>query len=173
MLATLPEGDNLSWNLIREKYLPELPTAKIPIIIPKMEIEDTFGLTRWWIANETGNFILILKNKDESVKLQVRRVKEIETTPLKETFEELDNYYIALKRWDKKDLDAHDYSSFHRAIKRLLLKANGDKEKIKRAMVWCHNRYAKDNIDWSLDTVIKKWPEAVREIKSYEKYIRK
>ena len=55
-------------------------------------------------------------------------------------------------------------------MRQLLLKAKGDIEKIKRAIDWVDTR---DYIEWSLETVVKKYAEAVKPVAAYEKYITK
>ena len=165
-LAEIPEGDNISWNMIKTKYLPDLPAANIPLIIPKLEMDDIWGITKWWIANETGAFILIVngtsKSKDKQIKLMVKRVKEVESTPFKEAFREIDNCYISAKGWSMKDLDAHDFQRMHKAVKHLLIKAKGDVGRVKEVITWCANKYKSSDIDWGLETCIKKWPEAMK-----------
>lgn len=172
ILELLPEGKNISWNKIKLLYLPDVPSARIPYIIPTMEMNDEFGLLVWWGKNPERNFTLVLADKRCDFKLQVKLVRnpKLKTTPLKDLFEELGALYIKLKKWDVKDLDGSDYGRMNKSIKRLLIKSRGDKEKVKKAINWCYIKYGTE-FEWTLNTVESKYAEAVRPIKEYEKYL--
>lgn len=174
ILELLPDGKSVSWNKIKLLYLPEVPSARIPYIVPLMEMQDEFGLIKWWAQHPDRNFTLVLSSKVEDVKLQIKLFKangkRPQLTPLKELFKELGSLYIQLKKWDVKDLDGSDYARMNKSIKRLLIKAKGDKEKVKRAINWVA---AQDYQDWSFETVEKKYADAIRPVKPYEKFLKK
>jgi hypothetical protein len=173
ILELLPEGKNISWNKIKLLYLPDVPSAKIPYIIPQISMDDDdFKLMKWWSQNEDKNFTLILADKKYDFKLQVKLVRnpKLKTTPLKELFEEIGALYIKLKKWNIKDVDGSDYGRMNKSIKRLLIKARGDKIKVIKAINWVAGQ---EYIDWSLETVEKKYADAVRPVAEYEKYLKK
>jgi hypothetical protein len=150
-----------------------VPSAKIPYIIPVMElVDDKFGLLKWWAEYPDKNFALVLSDKIYDFKLQVKLVRnpKLKTTPLKELFEELGALYVKLKKWDVKDLDGSDYGRMNKSIKRLLIKAKGDKNKVIKVINWVH---AQEYPDWSLETAEKKYAEAIRPRQEYEKFLKK
>jgi len=167
---------NISWFKIRTEYLPELPMAKIPYVLPVIEMEDKFGLIKWWATNSNKQFELILTqmNNDEEVRLSVKlcpsKAEKVESTPLKEVFKEIGSYYIQLKNWNIKDLDKEDYARMNKSIKRLLMKAKGDKNRIKQAILYVSQQ---EYLEWTLETVEKKYADAHRLVKPYEKYLKK
>lgn len=172
VLELLPEGKTISWNKIKMFYLPDLPSAKIPYILPQMELSDEFGIIMWWAKNPDRNFSLVLADKRYDFKLQVKPVRnpKLQTTPLKELFKEIGDLYIKLKKWDVKDLDGTDYGRMNKSIKRLLIKAKGDKEKVKKVINWVAGR---DYLDWTLESCEKKYAEALRPVKNYEQFLKK
>jgi hypothetical protein len=167
-----PEGKNISWHKLVNHYINfTTPKPEVPV----EEKEDTFGLIEWWkeqgdlqsiwLVSKSADFkVLVKKGKQEKIKPEVKQ-------GMRDTYYELDHYYIKLKRWDNKDLSRNDYARMHRSLKELLEKAKLDKEKVKKAIKWCHDNYG-TRLEWSLETVCKKYAEAQREIKPHEKYLK-
>jgi hypothetical protein len=169
---TFDEGENVSWDKIRQKYLPEQGLSRLSLAFPHMDTIDKWGLVKWWEQNPDKNFILYIKDPKYRTQLKVTiyNHKEEEMTPLKEAFFIITNYYIDKKKIEKSDLDSSDYGRIHRAVRQLLLKSKGDMEKIRKAIDWVAGR---DYIEWSIETVVKKYAEAMRPVASYEKYLKK
>ena len=172
MWDLLPDGKNISWNKIKEQYLPDAPLSKLALAFPHMDSIDEWGLVKWWETQPDKHFVLYIKDPKYKTKLKVSifNPTEAEMTPLKEAFKIITDHYIQLKKWDRKDMDASDYARIHRVTRRLLLKANGDMNRIKQAMDWVASR---DYMEWSIETVEKKFAEAVRPVEPYEKYMKK
>jgi hypothetical protein len=172
MWDRLPEGKNISWNKIKECYLPDAPLSKLALAFPHMDSIDEWGLLDWWEKQPDRNFVLYIKDPKYQTKLKiiVFNKKEEEMTPLKEALKIIGEHFIILKKWDKKDIDASDYARIYRVVRRLLLKANGDIAKIKKAMDWVAGQ---GYMEWTIETVEKKYADAVRPVQNYEKYIKK
>jgi hypothetical protein len=165
MWERLPEGKNISWHKLVHNYIDfSLPKLEIPV----EEKFDEWGLTDWW-QKQKGLIILRIKSKQGAFALLVRVAKIAEADKAKmsekinEVYEEITNFYIGVKKWKKTDLDRNDYGRIRKAIKAMLEKANFDKEKVIDAIKWCYIKY-KDapHIDWTIETVLKKYPEAVK-----------
>jgi hypothetical protein len=171
MWDELPEGKNISWNKIKECYLPDKPLSRLALAFPHMDSLDEWGLVKWWEEQPDKGFVLYIKDPKYKTKLKVSvlNVKEEQITPLKEAFKMITEYYIILKKWDRKDMDASDYARIHKCTRRLLLKSRGDIEKIKQAMTFVSNQ---GYMEWTMETVEKKYPDAVRVVQPYEKYIK-
>lgn len=58
-------------------------------------------------------------------------------------------------------------------IRELLEKAKYDTAKVKKAILWCNEQYAGSKVDWTLETVVKKFAEAVRNVAPWEKFVEK
>ena len=102
------------------------------------------------------------------LKVTVMNNKDKEMTPLKEAFKIITDYYIQLKGWNRSDMDASDYARIHSCTRHLLLKSKGDMNKIKQAMDWVmRQKY----MEWNMETVVKKFPEAMKVVPAYQKYI--
>lgn len=172
MWQQLPEGKNISWNKIKENYLSEKSLSRLALAFPHMDSLDEWGIVKWWEMQPDKSFILYIKDPKYKTKLKVTvfNPKEEEMTPLKEAFKILVEHYITLKKWERKDLDASDYARIHRSTRRLLLKSRGDIEKIKHAMDFVANQ---GYMEWTIETVEKKYADAVRPIQHYEKYLKK
>lgn len=171
MWERLPEGKNISWHKLINKYIDfEMPKPAIPV----EDKFDEFGLCEWWKKQQNLK-ILRLKDKNTPLALIIRpaKIEPEKITPLKMLYQEITDYFISLKKWDKNDLDRGDYNRMHRAIKQLVEKSKCDKEKVKRAIKWCHEQYRGSGIDWTLETVLKKYPAAVKPIDPMEKYLKK
>ena len=171
----LPEGKNISWHKLINHYIGfELPKPVLPV----EEKFDEWGITDWW-QQQKDLHVLKIKNKNNGFTLVFRQdqVKEEDRKrlagPISEQYKEISDYYIKLKRWDIKDLDRSDYNRMYKSIKIMLEKANYDKARVIRAIKWCHDKYFGNQIDWTLETVVKKYPEACRPVKDYEKYLKK
>jgi hypothetical protein len=168
-----PEGENLSWNKIKDNYLPQGGGVQgLTLAFPQVDSLDKWGLLEWWEANTDKNFVLVIKDPKYATQLKVTavKVKEEQLTPLKEAFRVIRDHFLYLKKWDLKDLDASDYARINRVGKHLLLKAKGDINKIKKAMDWVASRGYEE---WTMETVLKKYPDAVRKVPAYEKYMKK
>lgn len=169
-----PEGKNISWHKLCNHYIDfTMPKPEIPV----EEQRDKWGLMEWW-ATQPDLAVLRLVNKDLPFTLVVRVDKKGPALPekqmhLRDVYKELGEYYIALKKWDSKDLDRGDYGRMNRALKQLLEKAKFDKDKVKHAIKWCAEQYVEGRVDWTLETVVKKYAEAVRPVKDYEKFVKK
>jgi hypothetical protein len=168
-----PEGKNISWHKLVNHYIDfTVPKPEIPV----EEMGDKFGLLEWW--NEQKDLgMLRLTDKEYPFTLIIKVDKGAKTLLLphlgdKGTYKELGEYYITLKKWNPEDLNRNDYSRMNRALKELLEKSRYDKEKVKRAIAWCDKQYG-TKFEWGLETVVKKFAEAVRPIKEYEKYLKK
>jgi hypothetical protein len=172
MWQQLPEGKNISWNKIKENYLPDKPLTRLALAFPHLDSLDEWGIVRWWEQQPDKNFVLYIKDPKYNIKLKVAilNLKEEAMTPLKEAFKMITEHYIMLKKWDRKDMDASDYARIHKCTRRLLLKSKGDIEKIKQAMNFVANQ---GYMEWTMETVEKKYPDAVRPVQSYEKYVKK
>jgi hypothetical protein len=162
-----PEGKNISWHKLVNNYIDfQVPKP----ILPVEEKYDDWGLIDWWMKNKVH--VLRIKDRNTSFSLIVRQEKRKaeHVEPIKELFKEICALYIKLKKWDEKDISGENWNRMHRAVKTLLENAHGDKEKVKKAIRWCHEKYLGSQIDWTLETVIKKYPEAVRQVSPFEKY---
>lgn len=175
MWNDLPEGKNISWHKLINNYVDfEMPKPVMPV----EEKFDEWGITDWW-QKQKSLTCLRIKSKQGSFTLVVRtaRVKKEEESVRKGTlndqYKEISEYYIKLKKWDVKDLDRADYGRMYKAIKVMLEKAKYDKSKVLRAIKWCHDKYLGSQIDWTMETVLKKYPEACRPVNPMEKYMKK
>jgi len=74
--------------------------------------------------------------------------------------------YIRLTGLDLKDFKPDDYARTGKAIKTLISKADGNDEKVLGALEWI----SKQDYHWTLETLIKKWVEAVKGIKDVVKW---
>jgi len=167
-----PEGKNISWHKLVNHYIDfAVPKPELPV----EEKNDTFGLLEWW-AKQPDMHVLRLTCKGYDFGLIIKRDKEKIFIPekqahLKDVYKELGEYFVKLKKWDVADLNRNDYGRMNKALKELLEKANYDKEKVKRAIHWCYERYLGSKVDWTIETVVKKYAEAVRIVKPHEKYL--
>lgn len=99
-----------------------------------------------WEAEGVANGIALDKNKN--------KIK-------KENIEKIRNKYLALKGW--REGDFIDYGRYGRTIKILLLKAE-DTDLILAGLDWIAGQpYA-----WTLETLIKKWPDFIKTYNSPE-----
>lgn len=165
MWQRLPEGKNISWHKLINSYIDfTMPKPEMPV----EEKFDEWGITDWW-RKQKNLLLLKIKSKHDAFTLLVRPAKVAKADEVKMSegiglvYTEITNYYIGLKGWKKKDLDRNDYGRIHKAIKMMLEKANFDKEKVIQAVKWCYMKY-KDSphIDWTIETVLKKYPEALK-----------
>lgn len=169
-----PEGKNISWHKLINNYIDfTTPKPEVPI----EEKMDTFGLLEWWTQQKDLHAVR-LTHKGYELNLIIRPEKSKSILPekhahLRDVYAELGKHFITLKHWDAEDLNRNDYARMNKALKELLEKAKYDKEKVKKAMDWCHDQYRGSKIDWTLETVIKKYAETQREVKPYEKYLKK
>jgi hypothetical protein len=163
MWSRLPEGKNISWHKLINEYID----FEIPKPIPHIEEKiDEWGLTDWW--KEQDNLqILRIKSKSDDFALIVRKAKVSKEekdkfkVPLQRQLQELCDYYIELKGWDKSTLVRSDYGRIFKALKVLLEKAKYDSQKVKDIMFWvAKQKYP----DWTLETCIKKYADAFRKI---------
>jgi hypothetical protein len=170
--SRLPEGKNISWHKLVHNYIDfEVPKPQMPIT----DKLDEWGVTDWWQKQSMPLTAVRIRNKTDGFCLIVRpaRLPKETSEPYNDMYLEISDYFIKLKKWDKHDLDRSDYARMHRAIKNMLEKANYNKEKVKEAIKWCHQKYLGSQIDWTLETVQKKYAEAVRPVHEYEKYIKR
>jgi len=170
LMAEVPEGKNISWNKIRQNYLPDLPMAKLQMQFPQVEMIDKFHLISWWDKQESKNITLLLKDPKSKTVLRVSMTQQKNNdlkTPLQNALTIIREHLVKAKGWNEKDLDQRDYARIHASIKRLLLKSKGDIEKIKCAIDWVKKQ---DYPDWSLETVEKKYADASKPVDPYEKY---
>ncbi len=70
------------------------------------------------------------------------------------------SYYIDLKEFNPTLIDLPERNRYGKRIKELLVKAKGDDNLVKEAIKWVAD---KDYIDWTLETVFKKWPDFMKE----------
>lgn len=165
MLSKIPEGNNLSWNLIRSKYIPDLPTASIPYIIPTLELVDQWGLVSWWNKCVDKNFTLLIKSpvnaKGErpDISLMVTLAKSENVSGMQAIQDDIRLFFLKLKHWKEEDLQRDDYARIHRSIKYLLIKSKGDIVKAKSMIKAMADKYDGAGLDWDLGTVVKKWME--------------
>jgi hypothetical protein len=168
-----PEGKNISWHKLVNHYIDfTVPKPEVPV----EETADTFGIIKWW-AEQPELSVLKLTNTAFPFALIIKKEKDkgfsLTKPELKNVYRELGGFYVTLKKWDPKDLGRDDYQRMNCALKLLLEKAKYDKEKVKQAIKWCDSQYAGSKVDWTLETVVKKFPEAVRPVKEWEKYLKK
>jgi len=159
MWDTVPEGKNISWHKLVNNYIDfQIPKPELPID----DKYDDWGIIEWWKKKNPG--ILHLRDRNSGFTLIIReaKIRAEMIQPIKVLYEELTKFYIQRKKWNEKDLGHDDYNRIHRALKQLLEKAKGDKEKVKKAISWCYVKYRGSQIDWVLETVIKKYPEAMK-----------
>lgn len=168
----MPEGKNISWNKVKEQYLPDAGLSRLALAFPHMDSLDKWGIVEWWESNPDKNFVLYIKDPKYHTQLKIAIINKRDEamTPLKEAFKTVTDYFIFLKKWDRKDMDASDYTRLNRCTRQLLLKSKGDINKIKQAMDWVASRGYEE---WNMDTVVKKYPEALRPGAPYEKYMKK
>ena len=168
----LPEGKNLSWNKIKQKYLPDAALTKLALSFPHVESLDKWGIAEWWSQQGDQNFVLYINDPKYPIKLRVSIYKpqEEQMTPLKEAFKVITDYYVMLRGWDRKDMDAGDYARIHTCTRHLLLKSKGDVNKIKQAMDWVNRQ---EYSEWNMETVVKKYPDAMKLSSGYGKYLKK
>jgi hypothetical protein len=168
---TAPEGKNISWHKLVHNYI-DFTTPKLEV--PTEEMKDTFGLIKWWSTHADIHAIR-LTDPEHGFSLMVKKDKAMPIEPktnAREIYKELGEYYVKLKRWNPDDLNSNDYARMNRALKELLNKAGSNKDKVKQAIKWCHDNYGV-KLEWSLETVVKKFADAVRPVKAYEKYMEK
>ena len=65
-------------------------------------------------------------------------------------------YYIDKKGFINEDIDMAERNRYGSRIKELLVKAKGNKELVERAIDWVSRQ---NYVDWTLETVLKKWPD--------------
>ena len=160
VLGKLPGGKNISWNKIRETILPKQPMGKLSLTFPEVEVLDKWGIIKWYMGHE-NHVAVVIKDPKYPISLKITEVKNEKTegqpeTPLKEAFTQIRQHYITVKGWKESDLNHDDYARIHRSAKSLLVKAKGDIARIKAAITWIGGR---DYIDWTIETVEKKWAD--------------
>ena len=175
MWKDVPEGKNISWHKLVNNYIDfSLPKPVVPV----EEKYDEWGVIKWW-SRQPGLKSLKLKDKDSNIVLTIKANKVIDgaergvETSLTVKYAEVSDYYIGLKGWDKKHLDRNDYNRMWKAIKTMMEKSDYDTKKVIGAIKWCYDKYLDSPIDWTLETVVKKYPEACKVEKPYAKYMKK
>ena len=171
-LKLFPEGENISWNKIKETYLPHEGLGRLELSFPHMESIDLWGIVSWWEKNPDQNFVLYIKDPKYKTQLKVSIVNASEEskTPLQEAFKFVIHHYLTAKNYNLADLDASDYTRIRKSVRHLILKSKGDLTKIKKAIDWVASR---DYVEWEIETVVKKYAEAMREVPEYAKYLKK
>ena len=172
MWSELPEGKNISWHKLVHNYI-DFSVPKPAVLME--EKFDEFGLIDWWLKLNPVPVVVRVRDKNSTFALIVRpcrqKASDKPAEKLGKVFEDLDAFYIKLKKWDAKDLNSNDYARMNKAIKELLEKASYDKERVRKAIQWCYDKYLGTDVDWSINTVVKKFAEAVRVVKPHEKYL--
>jgi len=175
MWEEVPEGKNVSWHKLVNNYIDfSIPKPVVPV----EEKYDEWGIIKWW-GKQVNLKTLKIKSRDSEIVLTIKANKVIKgaekgvETSLSVKYAEVSDYYIELKGWDKKNLDRSDYSRMFKSIKIMMEKSDYDTKKVISAIKWCQDKYADSPIDWTIETVVKKYPEACKVEKSYAKYIKK
>ena len=70
------------------------------------------------------------------------------------------SYYIDLKEFNPTLIDLPERNRYGKRIKDLLVKSKGDDNLVKEAIKWVSE---KEYVDWTLETVSKKWPDFMKE----------
>lgn len=172
--AMAPEGKNISWHKLVNSYIDfSIPKPEIPV----EEKVDVFGLLKWWALHDDLHHLRLV-DKEFEFTLSVKRDKAVIIVPekhgnLRDIYKELTDFYMTLKKWEPTDMNRNSYNRIHHALKELLELAKFDKEKVKRSIKWCHDQYVGTKIDWGIETVVKKFAEASRPVKDYEKFMKK
>ncbi len=71
-------------------------------------------------------------------------------------------HYTNLKCWDESSFLPADYGRMHKAIKVLVTKAKGLDEEVVLALDWISSTYNGKGLDWTLETLSKKWPDFLK-----------
>lgn len=141
------------------------------------EILQFFGGIKAICAKALGKDELYnpkLKERADDYTKRRRRVSEhpSDNVPLQyNTRQYITKQYITTKGWEKDGLTKDDYARINKNINALWGRVAGQGDEATKAAIickvisWVAN---KDYIDWTLETVLKKWPEAIKNIKKEE-----
>ena len=171
----LEEGQNISWNKIRDFYLPQIPIQRIPRTLPILEFQDKWHMIEWWLKNPEMNFTMVIADKEHPELRLVVRPESIkrDTVPIMQILKDLGYFYISIKKYNSDDLDSQFWGDFNKAAKNMLIRAKGDVGKVKSAIQWAANKFTPIGLDWNYNTVLKHWPDAIRTAAPYEHYIKR
>jgi len=79
------------------------------------------------------------------------------------------SYYIKVKKLDEGHVDDRERGRYGNAIKKLLIKAKGDGELVKRSIDWASKQTW---CDWTLETIIRRWADFMADKPKRERYDR-
>ena len=107
------------------------------------------------------------KRGDDYYRRQLRTLSEESSPRIEQNrIDKIRREYTRLTGLDLKDFKSDDFARTGKAIKTLISKADGNDEKVLGALEWI----SKQDFHWTLETLIKKWVEAVKGIKDVVKW---
>jgi hypothetical protein len=100
---------------------------------------------------------------DSSEKVPLDKIK-------KESIDQIRERYASSKGFSLTDFSREDYARTAKAIKNLLLKAKGDEELVINSFYWASKQ---GWIDWTMETINRKWPDYMRDQGALPQELRK
>jgi hypothetical protein len=159
MWATVPEGKNISWHKLVNKYIDfTTPKPEIPV----KEITDEWGICDWWRMQKNLTILKII-SKDQRFALTCRpyrkqaEIEEVKKITLAQ-YKELQDMYIELKHWSRENLGKSHYTEMRKGIRELLELSNNDVEKVKYAIMQTYKECKVKFPNWNIFTVVKHYP---------------
>lgn len=144
-----------------DRFWSESLLKRLKLISDKSKKATKSALNRWYGYTDA------LPTDSDSNAIKESKVKE--TTTDRESIRKVINFLIDCKGWDRGNsaLITDVYKRSGKAAKSLIAIA-GDADKACKAIETMSLEYTKKGLSWTLETVIKHYPELTKEVEKYE-----